>query len=76
MHRQRVLTNRSEELKILNEISPNWKRSFHHSASPLRRRREMLQDGHAQGKIESHFEWGGDFGAPDETYLSVISRNR
>ena len=23
-----------------------------------------------QGKLESRFEWGGDFGAPDETYLS------
>jgi asparaginyl-tRNA synthetase len=29
-----------------------------------------LQEGHAQGKLESKFEWGGDLGSPDETYLS------
>ena len=31
---------------------------------------EMLQQGHADGDLENKFEWGGDFGAPDETYLS------
>jgi asparaginyl-tRNA synthetase len=31
-----------------------------------------LQDGHAQGKLESKFEWGGDLGSPDETYLSSL----
>ncbi len=31
---------------------------------------EMLQEGHAKGELENNFEWGGDFGAPDETYLS------
>ncbi|MEK6301807.1 MAG: asparagine--tRNA ligase [Acidobacteriota bacterium] len=31
---------------------------------------KMLQEGHAKGEIENRFEWGGDFGAPDETYLS------
>ncbi len=30
-----------------------------------------LQDGHASGKLESKFEWGGDLGSPDETYLSA-----
>ena len=30
-----------------------------------------LQEGHAQGKLESRFEWGGDLGSPDETYLSA-----
>ncbi len=30
-----------------------------------------LQQGHAQGKLESRFEWGGDLGSPDETYLSA-----
>ena len=30
-----------------------------------------LQEGHAQGKLESKFEWGGDLGSPDETYLSA-----
>jgi len=30
-----------------------------------------LQEGHAKGTIESKFEWGGDLGSPDETYLSA-----
>src|SRR5712692_9895384 len=30
-----------------------------------------LQEGHAQGKLENKFEWGGDLGSPDETYLSA-----
>ena len=30
-----------------------------------------LQDGHAKGALESKFEWGGDLGSPDETYLSA-----
>ncbi len=32
---------------------------------------KMLQKGHAEGKLESEFQWGGDFGSPDETYLSA-----
>ncbi|HTD21450.1 MAG TPA: amino acid--tRNA ligase-related protein, partial [Terriglobales bacterium] len=28
---------------------------------------KMLQEGHAEGKVENKFEWGGDFGSPDET---------
>src|SRR5437899_2415409 len=31
---------------------------------------KMLQEGHAKGALEHKFEWGGDFGSPDETYLS------
>jgi asparaginyl-tRNA synthetase len=31
---------------------------------------KMLQEGHAKGAVENRFEWGGDFGSPDETYLS------
>jgi len=30
-----------------------------------------LQEGYAAGKLESKFEWGGDLGSPDETYLSA-----
>ncbi len=30
-----------------------------------------LQEGFAQGKLETKFEWGGDLGSPDETYLSA-----
>jgi asparaginyl-tRNA synthetase len=32
---------------------------------------KMLHEGHAKGAVENKFEWGGDFGSPDETYLSA-----
>src|SRR3954468_24072769 len=31
---------------------------------------KILQEGHAKGEVENKFEWGGDLGSPDETYLS------
>ncbi len=33
---------------------------------------EKLQEGHSQGVLENRFEWGGDLGSPDETYLSSL----
>jgi asparaginyl-tRNA synthetase len=30
----------------------------------------MLHEGHAKGELENKFEYGNDFGAPDETYIS------
>jgi asparaginyl-tRNA synthetase len=32
---------------------------------------KMLQEAHAKGALENQFEYGGDFGSPDETYLSA-----
>jgi asparaginyl-tRNA synthetase len=31
---------------------------------------KMLQEAHAKGALENKFEWGGDLGSPDETYIS------
>ena len=31
---------------------------------------QMLQEAHARGTLENKFEWGGDLGSPDETYIS------
>src|SRR5690349_4314121 len=31
---------------------------------------QILEKGFAEGKLEAKFEWGGDFGSPDETYIS------
>jgi len=67
----RVLEDRKEELKVLERdtaklegiIAP-FPRVHYDDAV------KMLQDGHAAGEIESRFEWGGDFGGPDETYIS------
>jgi asparaginyl-tRNA synthetase len=70
----RVLESRGEELKILERdtarleaIVPPFPRMHYDDAVKL------LQEGHAKGLLESRFEWGGDFGAPDESYLSANS---
>ncbi len=67
----RVLTDRQEELKtlerdttVLEAISSPFPRLHYDEAVKL------LQEGHTNGELENNFEWGGDFGAPDETYLS------
>src|SRR6266403_2541803 len=31
---------------------------------------QMLEEAHAKGALENKFEWGGDLGSPDETYIS------
>src|SRR5215210_3561378 len=68
---ERVLNDRQEELKtlerdttILEAINSPFPRLHYDDAV------KMLQEGHAKGDLENNFEWGGDFGAPDETYLS------
>ncbi|HEX3560204.1 MAG TPA: asparagine--tRNA ligase [Pyrinomonadaceae bacterium] len=67
----RVLEERREELKILERdtsklelITPPFPRLHYDEAVSL------LQQGHERGELEQRFEWGGDFGSPDETYIS------
>ncbi len=67
----RVLESRAEELKVLERdvtklegIVPPFPRMHYDDAVKL------LHQGHEEGALETRFEWGGDFGAPDETYLS------
>jgi asparaginyl-tRNA synthetase len=67
----RVLDERAEELKVLERdtskleaIVPPFPRLHYNDAV------RMLQEGHERGEVETRFEWGGDFGAPDETFLS------
>lgn len=68
---QRVLQNRRKELEELKRDIPKLegvKRPFpriQYDDAVL-----MLQDAHMKGDLETRFEWGGDFGSPDETYLS------
>src|SRR5688572_22339930 len=66
-----VLRDRQEDLKtlerdmaVLEAIKGPFPRLHYDDAV------KMLQEGHAKGELENNFEWGGDFGAPDETYLS------
>lgn len=67
----RVLHERAEELKILERdttkleaIVPPFPRLHYDDAV------KMLHEGFEKGALEVRFEWGGDFGAPDESYIS------
>jgi asparaginyl-tRNA synthetase len=68
---ERVLAERQEELATLERdisklenIKPPFPRLHYDDAV------KMLQEGFEKGELENRFEWGGDFGAPDETYIS------
>ncbi|MGA1366961.1 MAG: asparagine--tRNA ligase [Blastocatellia bacterium] len=69
----RVLESRREELAILERdisklesILPPFPRLSYDDAVKL------LHEGHEKGLVEHRFEWGGDLGSPDETYLSGL----
>jgi asparaginyl-tRNA synthetase len=69
---KRVLDDRPDELAALERdvsklksITANKFARIHYDEAV-----RLLQEGHAKGELENKFEWGGDFGAPDETYLS------
>ncbi len=68
---QSAVANRSADLGIIGRdvtklanIKPPFPRITYDEAV------KMLLDGHAKGEVEAKFEWGGDFGSPDETYIS------
>jgi len=52
------------DVSKLEKIEPPFPRVSYDEAV------KMLQEAHAKGAIENSFEWGGDLGSPDETYLS------
>ncbi len=69
----RVLERRKEELIILERdlsklesISGPFPRLQYDEAV------KMLHQGFEEGKLEHRFEWGGDLGSPDETYISSL----
>jgi asparaginyl-tRNA synthetase len=69
---KRCLERRRPDLQIigrdvskLEKIEPPFPRISYDDAV------KNLQEGHAKGALEARFEWGGDFGSPDETYLSA-----
>jgi len=53
------------DLSKLEKIEPPFPRISYDDAV------KSLQEGHAKGALETKFEWGGDLGSPDETYLSA-----
>ena len=66
VERRRVdLQTIGRDISKLEKIEPPFPRISYDDAV------KNLQEGHAKGALESKFEWGGDLGSPDETYLSA-----
>ena len=66
LERRRVdLQTIGRDITKLERITPPFPRITYDQAV------KSLQEGHAKGALESKFEWGGDLGSPDETYLSA-----
>jgi asparaginyl-tRNA synthetase len=68
---QSVLKNRAADLKVigrdtakLESIVPPFPRVSYDEAA------RMLDEAFAKGLVENKFEYGNDFGSPDETYIS------
>jgi asparaginyl-tRNA synthetase len=68
---QRVLSRRALDLKVLGRdtakleaMKPPFPRISYDQAV------SMLNDAFSHGLLEEKFEYGNDFGSPDETYLS------
>ena len=62
--RRRELETIGRDISRLEKVEPPFPRITYDEAV------QRLQEGHAQGKLEARFQWGGDLGSPDETYLS------
>ena len=66
LERRRVdLQTIGRDISKLEKIEPPFPRISYDDAV------KNLQEGYAKGALESKFEWGGDLGSPDETYLSA-----
>jgi asparaginyl-tRNA synthetase len=68
---QSVLKNRAPELQVIGRDAAKLETV----KAPFVRLRydeavEMLNHAHKDGKLEAPFEYGNDFGSPDETWLS------
>jgi asparaginyl-tRNA synthetase len=68
---ERVLTRRAADLKVIGRdiaklatIKAPFPRIRYDEAVA------MLNEAHAKGLVENAFEYGNDFGSPDETYIS------
>jgi len=66
LERRRVdLQTIGRDVSKLEKVEPPFPRISYDDAV------KNLQEGYAKGALESKFEWGGDLGSPDETYLSA-----
>ena len=64
-HRRADLQTIGRDVSKLEKIEPPFPRISYDDAV------KNLQEGHEKGALEAKFEWGGDLGSPDETYLSA-----
>jgi asparaginyl-tRNA synthetase len=63
-HRRADLETMGRDVTFLEKIDAPFPRISYDDAVA------MLHEGHAKGELESKFEYGNDFGSPDETYIS------
>jgi asparaginyl-tRNA synthetase len=63
-HRRADLETMGRDVTFLEKIDTPFPRISYDDAVT------MLHEGHAKGELESKFEYGNDFGSPDETYIS------
>jgi asparaginyl-tRNA synthetase len=67
----RVLSKRADDMKTIGrDLAPLEKVAAPFPRITYDEAVQMLQEGHAKGELEAKFEYGGDFGSPDETYIS------
>jgi asparaginyl-tRNA synthetase len=68
---KRCLEKRRSELQTIGrDVSKLEKIQAPFPRIPYDEAVKMLQEAHTAGKLENKFEWGGDLGSPDETYIS------
>jgi asparaginyl-tRNA synthetase len=68
---KRCLERRAPDLQIIGrDISKLEKIDAPFPRIPYDEAVKMLRQAHAKGALENNFEWGGDLGSPDETYIS------
>ena len=68
---KRCLERRAADLQIIGrDISKLEKIDAPFPRIPYDEAVKMLQQAHTKGALENNFEWGGDLGSPDETYIS------
>jgi asparaginyl-tRNA synthetase len=63
-HRRKDLETIGRDVSKLEKVQAPFPRISYDEAVG------MLEEAHAKGALETKFEYGGDLGAPDETYLS------
>ncbi len=68
---KRVLETRRHELSVIGrDVAPLEKIEAPFPRISYDDAVSLLEEGYAEGELETKFEYGNDFGSPDETYIS------